>query len=304
MKKTFKYLLCSMLFSIASGNAHAILQVEATTQDLAAIAKAVGAEHIEVQSLTLGTRDPHFAVAKPSMIRRVYRADLLLLIGADMEIGWLPPLLQSARNNRVQPGNPGYLDLSSAVELSAKQEGSVSRDMGDVHAEGNPHYWLDPRNGIRMAKVIAERLSQLDPDHAADYQTNFEMFEKTVNAKLVEWRKALQHLEGDPVIAYHASFIYLANAFGFHIVDEVEPKPGIAPSVSSLSSLITRIKKQSIKLLIIEPYYEQRSARYLNEQTGIRVAVLPQSVGARPEIRTYIDLFDAIVKVMQAKGDD
>jgi len=304
MKKTFKYFLCSALISIISGHAHAMLRVETTTQDLAAIAKAVGGEYIEVHSLTLGTRDPHFAVARPSMIRRVYQADLLLVVGADMEIGWLPPLLQSARNNRVQPGYPGYLDLSLAVELLGKQKGAITRDMGDVHAKGNPHYWLDPRNGVRMAKVIAERLTQLDPDHAVNYQTNFEIFEKIVNTKLVEWRKALHYLKDNPVIAYHTSFVYLANAFGFYIVDEVEPKPGIAPSVSSLSSLIARIKKQHISLLIIEPYYELRPARYLNEQTGIHVAVVPQSVGARPDIRTYVDLFDAIVKVMQPKGKD
>ena len=304
MKILYKYFLCLLAFNIMSGNLNAALQVETTTQDLAAIAKVVGGDYINVNSLTPGTRDPHFAVAKPSMIRKVYGADLLLVIGADMEIGWLPSLLQSARNSRVQPGNPGYLDLSDAVPLLGKLQGPVSRDMGDVHAKGNPHYWLDPRNGIRMAKVIAERLGQLDPEHASEYQKNVEIFEKTIKTKLHSWKKALQHLNGKSVIAYHTSFVYLADAFGFRIVDEVEPKPGITPSASSLIKLIARIKNEQIDLLIMEPYYERRSARYLNEKTGLQIAVIPQSVGAQTSIDTYIDLFDAIVKVLKINGEN
>lgn len=304
MKKSYKYLLCLVLFTVMSGHANAVLRVETTTQDLAAIAKAVGGQHIDVHSLTLGTRDPHFAVAKPSMIRRVYRADLLLVIGADMEIGWLPPLLQSARNSRIQPGNPGYLDLSLTIPLLGKLQGSVTRAMGDVHATGNPHYWLDPRNGVRIAKAMAERLAQLDPEHASDYQTNFINFEKTLNTKLIAWRKALHSLDKKSVIAYHTSFVYLADAFGFRIVDEVEPKPGIAPSAASLGTLITRIKNEHIGLLIIEPYYERRSTRYLNEQTGIQITVVPQSVGAQPDIQNYFDLFDNIVRVLKPMGEN
>ena len=302
MKISYKYFLWLLSFSLLSGGVHAALQVETTTQDLAAIAKAVGGDYIHVNSLTPGTRDPHFAVAKPSMIRKVYGADLLLLVGADMEIGWLPPLLQSARNGRVQPGNPGYLDLSEAVPLLGKLQGPVSHDMGDVHAKGNPHYWLDPRNGVRMAKMIAQRLAQLDPEHATEYQKNVELFEKTLKTKLQGWTKALQHLKGKPVIAYHRSFVYLAEAFGFRIVDEVEPKPGMTPSAASLAKLIARIKNERIDLLIMEPYYERRSARYLNEQTGLPIAVIPQSVGAQAGINTYIDLFDNIVKNLKAKG--
>ena len=302
MKNLYKTLLWLVLLMIVTGHAHAMLRVETTTQDLAAVARAVGGQHVDVHSLTLGTRDPHFAVAKPSMIRRVYRADLLFVIGADMEIGWLPPLLQSARNSRVLPGNPGYLDLSLAVPLLGKTSGPISRAMGDVHAKGNPHYWLDPRNGVRMAKAMAERLAQLDPQHAGDYRANFINFEKTINAKLVEWRKTLRHLEDKPIIAYHTSFVYLADAFGFRIVDEVEPKPGIAPSAASLGKLIARIKNEQIDLLIIEPYYERRSSRYLNEQTAIQIAVVPQSVGAQPGIHGYVDLFDSITNALKPTG--
>lgn len=288
-----------VLLLLFSFSAHAGLRVVTTTQDLAAIAKAVGGEQVTVQSLTPGTRDPHFAAAKPSMIRKVYRADLLLAIGADMEVGWLPALLQSARNARVQPGNTGYLDLSGVVPLLGKVSGPVSRAMGDVHAAGNPHYWLDPRNGVRMAKAIAARLSELDPAHKDDYERQFNGFKQTMNDKLTAWRNELAQLKGKPVIAYHKSFIYLADAFEFTIVDELEPRPGIAPSAASLSELVSGIRRDEIGLLIMEPYYERRSARYLNEQTGIRIAVLPQSVGAQPVINNYVDLFDAIVESLK-----
>lgn len=290
-----------MMFSVTG---HAALQVVTTTQDLAALVATVGGEYVQVQSLTSGTSDPHFAVAKPSMIRKVFRADLLLIIGADMEIGWLPPLLQAARNTRVQPGNPGHLDLSSAVPILGKLRGPVSRALGDVHAKGNPHYWLDPRNGVHMARAIAARLGELDPEHAAEYERRFRAFEQTLNDKFLVWLDELSHLRDKPVVAYHTSFIYLADAFGFRIVDEVEPKPGIAPSAASLSALLARITADQIGFLIMEPYYERRSARYLNEYTGIHIAVLPQSVGARKGIDSYFDLFDAIVTELKNVKDD
>ena len=299
--KSYTFLFGLMLLMI-SVDAYPVLRIVTTTQDLAAFAEAVGGERVEVQSLTQGTRDPHFAAAKPSMIRRVFRADLLLVIGADMEIGWLPPLLQSARNARVRPGNPGYLDLSNSIALLGKSSGPVTRAMGDVHAKGNPHYWLDPANGIRMARAIAARLGELDPAHKDEYQQRFNTFAQTMGEKLQTWQAMLAHLKHKPFIAYHTSFIYLADAFGFRIVDEVEPKPGIAPSAASLSALVARIKNDEIGTLIMEPYYERRSSRYLNEKTGIRVVVLPQSVGARPDINSYVDLFDAIAAALNDTG--
>lgn len=292
--------LLAALFSGATGSAEAKVRVVTTTQDLAAIAEAIGGDEVDVASLTPGTRDPHYAVARPSMIHRVFRADLLILIGADMEIGWLPPLLQSARNGKVLPGNPGFMDMSRSVELLGVQSGPVSRALGDVHAKGNPHYWLDPRNGLRMARAIAARLSEIDPDNSEGYQRRFDDFARVMAIKLPEWKTALADLNGQPVIAYHKSFDYLANVFGFRIVDEVEPKPGIAPSAASLGALIQHIERDQISLLIMEPYYERRSARYLNEHTGLRAAVLPQSVGADKSIKTYFDLFDGIVAAFKA----
>ncbi|MBL1274828.1 MAG: zinc ABC transporter substrate-binding protein [Ectothiorhodospiraceae bacterium] len=304
MKKSTMNIVFGLLLSTIAFNSYAEIRIVTSTQDLAAIATAVGGEQVKVQSLTLGTRDPHFASAKPSMIRKVFRADLLLVVGAGMEIGWLPPLLQSARNARVQPANSGYLDLSRVVPLLGKSSGPVSRAMGDVHAGGNPHYWLDPRNGKRMAQAIATRLGELDPAHKDDYQQRFKAFAQTLDRKLLVWQAELAWLKGTSVIAYHTSFVYLADAFGFQIVDEVEPKPGISPSAASLSALVSRLRVEDINLLIMEPYYERRSARYLNEQTAIQVAVLPQSVGAQPDINHYFDLFDAIVAALNIAAQD
>jgi zinc/manganese transport system substrate-binding protein len=303
MKRLHRFWPALLLMAV-SATSHATLKIVTTTQDLAALAEAVGGEYVKVQSLTSGTSDPHFAVAKPSMIRKVFRSDLLLIIGADMEIGWLPALLRSARNARVQAGNPGHLDLSGAVPILGKLNGPASRALGDVHAKGNPHYWLDPRNGVRMARAIAARLGELDPAHAIDYERRFHAFEQRLNSKLLGWQEELAYLESQPVVAYHTSFVYLADAFGFRIVDELEPKPGIAPSAASLNALLERIRANAITVLIMEPYYERRSARYLHEQTGIHVAVIPQSVGAQTGIDTYVDLFDAIVAAFKNVEDN
>lgn len=291
-----------ILLGLLSGVAEAKLRVITTTEDLAAITEAIGGPHVQVESLTPGTRDPHFAEAKPSMVRKLFRADLLILVGAELEVGWLPALLRSARNSKVQPGQPGYLDLSTQVELLGKAGGSVDRSMGDVHAAGNPHYWLSPENGRLMARAIALRLAELDKGHAMDFAANLKVFEQRLDARLAKWQTALAPLKGQPVVAYHTSLLYLADAFGFNIVVQVEPKPGIAPSAAHISSLIQQIKQQQIKLLLMEPYYERRSGQLLSDKTGIRVAVIPQSVGAKDGIHSYFDLFDGIVAEIRAAG--
>ena len=295
----FSRLLAIALIAFASPAA-AKVNIVTTITDLAAIANAVGGKYVKATSLTAGTRDPHFAVAKPSMIRRVHDADLLLLVGADLEIGWLPPLLQRARNARIQPGTNGYFDMAAVIPLKDIPTGPISRAMGDVHPKGNPHYWLDPRNGARLAVAIGQRLAVIDPAHAADYRKAAKAFVAELTSRLVDWRKQLAGLKGQPVIAYHNSMEYLADAFGFTIADEVEPKPGIAPSGAYLGQLLGTIRNRNIPLLIMEPFYEQRSAAFLHEKTGINVAVIPQSVGSMKGIKTYFDLFNGIVKTIDA----
>ncbi|MEX2449777.1 MAG: metal ABC transporter substrate-binding protein [Rhodospirillales bacterium] len=292
--KSFAF-LATVLAVLAFGKPATALNVVTTTTDLAAIARAVGGEHVDVTSLTRGTRDPHYAEAKPSMIRSVFRADVLLLVGAELEIGWLPAALQAGRNAKVLPGGPGYLDLSETVPLLDVQTGAITRAMGDVHAAGNPHYWLDPLRGISMAKAVAARFARLDPAHASEYEMASKAFESAVIERMKTWRAALAPLKGKKVLQYHKSFVYLGEAFRMTLAGEVEPLPGIAPSARHLQRLIARIKAEKIGVLIMEPYYDRRGAEFLRDKTGITVVVLPHSVGASPEIKTYFDLFDGIV---------
>lgn len=275
------------------------VSVVTTSTDLAAIARAVGGEAVAVQSLVDGGSDPHFLAAKPSMIRKIYDADLLLLNGAELEIGWLPAALQAGRNPQVQPGLPGYLDLSRVAPLLEVPTGPISRAMGDVHASGNPHYLLDPRNGGRVANAIAERLQQIDPTRAEAYRQGQDAFLAELNRRLEGWMQALAFLKGRQAISYHKTFTYLADAFGFDIVEHVEPLPGISPTVSHLQTLVARIKADHINLLLLTRYYERKSSDFLKERTSVRVVVLPHAVGAEPTIHTYFDLFDAIVAALK-----
>lgn len=301
MRKVLRTLLAALCW-LTPALALAKLDVVTTTSDLAAIARAVGGDAVNVESLTNGASNPHFAEAKPSMIRRLSRADALFIVGAGLELGWLPPLLENARNSKVLSGAPGYLDLSTSVELLDRRAGPVSRAEGDVHAQGNPHYWLDPRNGVRMAHAMAERLASLDAKNAEAYRARAQAFARDIDARLPGWRAALAPLKNKPVLAYHTSFAYLAHAFDFRIVDQVEPKPGIPPNAAHLSHLVQRIKELKVPLLLIEPYYEQRSAEYLAAQTGIKVASVPPSVLGDARIPDYPALFAAIVEAIVKSG--
>lgn len=298
MKRFFYQTFFGLVLALIGAGAQAKLTVVTTTADLSSLARAVGGTHVEVTSLTRGTQDAHFVEAKPSMIRQLARADLFLVVGADLEIGWLQPLLETARNARVQPGTPGYLDLSTAVTLLEKSTGPVSRAQGDVHARGNPHYWLDPRNGLLLARAIATRLSALDGAHAEAFRANLAAFEGQLSERLKQWQAQLAPLRDKPVLVYHKSFVYLADAFGLRIAAEIEPKPGIPPNAAHLQQLIQQVETQKVGLLIMEPYYERRSADYLRERTGIRVAVIPNSVGGAPGADDYLGLFDVIARTL------
>ena len=302
MRWFFYRTLFGLALAFFAVGAQAKLTIVTTTEDIGSLVRAVGGAHVEVTSLTRGTQDAHFVEAKPSMIRQLARADLFMVVGADLEIGWLLPLLETARNARVQPGTPGYLDLSTTVELLEKSTGPVSRAQGDVHAAGNPHYWLDPRNGFRLSRAIAARLNELDPQHAEVFRANLAAFERRLSERLTQWQMQLAPLKGKPVIAYHKSFVYLAHAFGFQIVGEIEPKPGIPPNAAHLQRLIQQIGTQKIGLLIMEPYYERRSADYLRDRTGIRIAVLPNSTGGVPGADDYLGLFEVIVRALANSG--
>ena len=295
-----KYFFLLFIFMSLFSQAGTALKIVCTTNDPAALANEIGGDLVQVDALALGSRDPHFAQAKPSMIHKVSQADLFILIGADLEIGWVPALLKASRNPEIVEGNDHYLDLSQSIELLDIPTGPVTRAMGDVHPLGNPHYWLDPRNGIVMAESIAARLEKLDPAHADVFKANLVAWRTGFLEKMKDWAKRMEPFRDVPVLAFHTSFRYLENAFSLKIVGFVEPKPGIAPGPKYLNQLQNQIQTEHLKFILMETYYPRKGPDYLARNTPVKVLVLPQSVGSTPETKTFSDIFEGIVQMIEA----
>ena len=275
----------------------ASVRVVTSLPDFAAITKEIGGDKVEVKSIGKGYQDPHFVDAKPIFIRDLNRADLLIYQGLDLEIGWLPVLITGSRNSKITGlSSPGRLDASTLItNILEVPTTKIDRSMGDIHPFGNPHYLLDPRNGILVAKGIAERLGQIDTENASFYEANFKQFADRLIKKISEWEAQLAPFKGTKIVAYHKSWNYFANWAGFDEVEWIEPKPGIPPTPSHVAELIESMKNENVKLVIAESYYPQKTARIIAEKTGTEFLVLPSSVGAREGIDTYMELFDTIV---------
>ncbi|MEK7232509.1 MAG: metal ABC transporter substrate-binding protein [Elusimicrobiota bacterium] len=267
------------------------VQVVTTTEDLAALAREVGGDLVDAQPVAKGYQDPHFVQAKPSYLLRLKRADLFVQVGLELEVSWAGALLTSARNTNILPGNPGFLDASDGCEILEKSL-SVDRSMGDVHPLGNPHYWLDPANGLAIARNIAQRLAEIDSAHAGDYEANLAKFSKRLDEKNKEWSALAAPLKGLRVVTYHNSWPNFAKRFGLMVVNFIEPRPGIPASPAHVQTLETQIKREKIPLVLIEPYFDEKLPQKISEDTGARLVILPPSVGADPSIKTYFDLFD------------
>jgi zinc/manganese transport system substrate-binding protein len=273
------------------------VRVVTSLPDFAAITKEIGGDKVEVKSIGKGYQDPHFVDAKPSYIRDLNRADLLVYQGLDLEIGWLPVLITGSRNSKITAlSAPGRLDASTLLtNILEVPTTRIDRSMGDIHPFGNPHYMLDPRNGILVAKGIADRLGQIDPENASFYEDNFKAFADRLIKKIKVWEAQLAPFKGTKVVAYHKSWNYFANWAVFDEVGWIEPKPGIPPTPSHVAHLIEIMKIQNVKLVVAESFYPQKTARIIAEKTGSEFLVLPSSVGASKGIDTYTQLFDTIV---------
>jgi ABC-type Zn uptake system ZnuABC Zn-binding protein ZnuA len=284
-------LLALATFFVASP-ASAQLRVVTSTTDLASIAAAVGGSHVRVRHVSEGYQDPHFAEAKPSFVLQLRDADVFAFVGLDLEIGWMPLLVQGARNRRVSPGGSGYLDVSQAIAVLDRATGRVDRSQGDVHALGNPHYWLDPENGRRIAQLFARKFSELDGGNAKAYATNAAAFERTLGAAERAWQAQRALIKDKPIVAYHTSWKYLAEYTGMNIVGFMEPKPGVPPSPSHLAGLILQMKRTGARVIIMEPWYNRRDADFVAGKTGATVLLLPPSVGGlgRDKPSDYVDL--------------
>ena len=273
-----------------TARASAQLKVVTSTTDLYDIAKAVGGNKITATHIGEGYQDPHFIEAKPSFVRQLRNAAVWAFVGLDLEIGWMPLLLQGARNPKLQQGQPGYVDVSKVVPVLDMARGNVDRSQGDVHPLGNPHYWLDPENGRRIAKLFRETFSQLDAKNASVYEANEKAFTQRLDAAERTWQADLAKIKGKPVVAWHTSWRYFAGYTGMNIVGFMEPKPGVPPSPSHLAGLIQTMKQTGAKVIVMEPFYDRKMADVVARQTGAKVLVLPPSVGGTKGLDDYIQL--------------
>ena len=289
--------LAAALFA-AAGRAEAALNVVCTTSDLASIVSEVGGDKVTVDSLARGYQDPHFVEAKPSFVLKLNKADLLVVVGRDLEIGWLPALINQARNAKIQPGADGYFDASLTAKILDLPTGQITRAMGDVHPLGNPHYWLDPENGRRIAKAVQAKLAQKDAANAAYYAQRAADFDRRLTEAQQRWTSMMAPYKGIKVVTYHRSWANFADAFGIDVIGYVEPKPGIPPTPQHTLDVIQAMRAQGIKLIIVEPYFDSKTPNSIASQAGGKVLVLPPSVGGVPAASDYLKLFDTNVNLL------
>jgi zinc/manganese transport system substrate-binding protein len=312
------------------------MKIVTTTTDLADITRAVAGGLADVSSITTGREDPHTLTAKPSFIVRARDADVWIRIGMELEIGWEPVILRDARNPRIHVGMPRHIDASDHVIRLEVPTQRVTRDQGDIHPEGNPHYWLDPLNGRLVAATVAERLSTLYPGHTAEFKTNLHRFEhdldvrmfgsalvetlggetlwkalveKRLDALLAEkgtadkaggWYAALRPHQGKTIITYHRSWPYLSERFGLRADLQLEPKPGIPPSAKHLASLVSDAEARQAGVILQEPFYTRKAAEFVASRTGAKVLVVPTMTGGSPEAASYLEMLDNVLRKVAA----
>jgi zinc/manganese transport system substrate-binding protein len=284
-------------FAAASSPAIAQLRVVATTPDLASVAREIGGNKVSVVALAKPTEDPHYVDAKPSHVVTLNRADALIEGGAELELGWLPPLLENSRNSKISAGAPGRIVASEGIRM-LEIPTSFDRSKGDVHSLGNPHFMVDPVNVKIVARNIASHFSQIDPKNAATYNGNLGRFNSTLDAKYADWQKQLAPYRGAKIVTYHKDFVYFAGRFGLNIVDELEPKPGIAPSPAHLAQVIGKMRSSNAKLVLVQPYQNRKTAETVARQANAVVIDTPEQPGAAPNTATYFDMMDNLVRTL------
>lgn len=299
-----KKLLLGTLAALLALGAQAKLNVVVTTPDLAAIAREVGGDKIEITTLARPTEDPHFVDAKPSFIVKLNRADALLEGGAELEVGWLPTLVQGARNEKIQTGQPGRILGNQGIAMREVPT-TLDRSQGDIHAAGNPHYLVDPENVKIVAQHLAAAFGQLDAANSGFYSANASKFIAALDAKLAGWQALLAPFKGQHVVAYHNSWVYFAERFGFQIDLFLEPKPGIPPSPAHLASIITKMKEEKARVIIVDPYLNRKTAETVARSTDATVVDVAQFPGGvKGTDGGYIALMDYLVNSLaKAMGE-
>lgn len=293
MKKIGFLLL--ILLAISS-NAFGKMKVVVTLPWIGSIVDDLGEERVAVKSLVKPNQDPHMIEAKPSMVLAARDADLLFYNGLDLEIGYVPLLVESSRNPKIQPGQPGHVNCSSFVEAIERQV-SADRSMGDIHPLGNPHYHLSPKNVARVAAGIAEVLASTDPSNASFYRDNLVQFQKKLEGRRGTWRE--KPVRGKKFVAYHKFFEYLAAEYLFQIIEYVEPKPGIPPSAAHVEQLVSRMNVTKPDGILSTSYFGKKEVEFLSKKTGVRSIIVPHDVGSAPGIKDWFSLMDAVFSALE-----
>jgi zinc/manganese transport system substrate-binding protein len=275
--------------------AHARLNVVATTPDLASIAKEIGGDKIELTTMARPTEDPHFVDPKPSFIVKLNKADVLLHGGAELEVGWLPKLVEQARNAKIIGAAKGEVRCCEGVQMLEVPE-KLDRSAGDIHAAGNPHFLVDPENAKIVAHHIADTFVSLDAANREFYEANEKRFKAALDAKLAEWQAKLAPFKGEHLVAYHNSWLYFAARFGLKIEIFLEPKPGIPPSPAHLATVMAKMKEQNARVVIVDPYLNRKTAETVARSTGAKVVAVTQFPGGvKGTEGGYIALMDYLV---------
>jgi len=298
MKRNMKLLAGLLLLGALCESADAKLNVVATTPDLAAIAKEIGGQNIELTTLAKPTEDPHFVDAKPSFIVKLNRADVLIEGGAELEIGWLPALLDQSRNSKLAPGGPGHVACAQGVQL-LEVPSTLDRSRGDIHAAGNPHYLVDPVNAKIVARNITDAFCAQDQKSCDVYRANLKKFTDALDTKLVEWQRILEPFKGQQIVAYHNSWLYFGTRFGLKIDLFLEPKPGVPPTPTHLAEVITKMKQDKVHVIIVDPYLNRRTAETVAAKTDATVVDVSQFPGGiKGTEGGYIPLMDYLVNAV------
>jgi len=274
------------------------LKVITTLTDLASLTQEVGGDKVDVEALAKGYQDPHFVDPKPSFLLKLRHADLLISVGLELEIGWLPPLIAQSGNANIQPAAPGFLDASQFAEILEIPQGAVTRAEGDVHPLGNPHYWLNPDNGRRIAKGIANKLAELDPADRVYFQQREQDFEKRLAEADKKWQTQMAPYRGRKIVTYHRSWPNFAKHFGLDVIGYIEPRPGIPPTPSHTIELVNLMKRENTKIELIEPYFDVKTPDSIARMAEGKVVVMMPSVGGKPEITDYFKLFDYDINLL------
>ncbi len=273
------------------------LKVAVSYPYIGALVDEIGAEHVEVTVLAKGNWDPHFVVPRPSLIAKLRRSDALIMNGAQLEIGWLPPLIRRASNRAVTPNSPSFLNLSHQVELIQKPQ-SVDRSLGDVHPDGNPHFHLDPNKIVVLARSITDFLARIDVTNNIIYENNFRRFKKEWNSHLKRWNDTMRDKKGMQIMQFHDNLAYFNQAYGLKTMGTIEPLPGIPPSSRHTLELIDLTKEKEICCILHDVYHSTKTAEFISAKTGVKLIIMPHDIGALESIHSLVELFDHLTKAV------